>query len=68
MNTLRLDPNFCYFWIFSNNVHLNNWNSYILLRISIKGILNEFFIDTRLNNLINQKITNILWNARASSQ
>ena len=28
--------------------------------------MNKFFINTRLNNLINQKITNIPWNARAS--
>ena len=28
--------------------------------------MNQFFINTRLNSLINQKITNILWNAGAS--
>jgi len=28
--------------------------------------MNKFFKNTHLNNLINQKITNILWNARAS--
>ena len=30
--------------------------------------MNEFFINTRLNNPINLKITNILWNARASGE
>jgi len=68
MNTLRLYPIFCHFWIFSNNMHLNNCNSYNLLIISIKGFVNEFFINTRLKYLINQKITNILWNDRASSK
>ena len=47
-------------------MHLNNLNSYILLIVSIKRFINEFFINTHLNNLINQKIMNILWNARAS--
>jgi len=66
MNTLRLDHNYCYFLIFSNNVHLNNKNSWISLRIQIKRFIYKFLITTHLNNLINQKITNILWNARAS--
>ena len=30
--------------------------------------MNEFFINTRLGILINQKIMNILWNARASTK
>ena len=47
-------------------MHLNNCNSYNLLKISIKGFVNEFFINTHLKYLLNQKITNILWNARAS--
>ena len=28
--------------------------------------INKFFINTHFDNLINQKIMNILWNARAS--
>ena len=47
-------------------MHLNNYNSQILLRISIKRFMNKFFINTHLKNLINQKIMNILWNARVS--